>query len=1057
MKRNLFIPKTALAFLMALFSVWGWGQTTIAFNGAEDGAPTLALSSQGTWASSTTNSGTPSNQRIKNGAKSFQSTATSTAAYTSTLVSNAINVTGYTSKFVEVWNSSISTNGTNGIDGTTDKLEVYISETATFSTTPDVLVNSSEANARWGMNGSGVITTNAGTQVIKTYSTGQDLTYTGANAFSKIVVNIPNSWSTVYIKIVAVNNATSEVWCIDDIAVKGTVAPTSPPVVTASAFTGVVDGSFTNTVSATNNPTSYGVSAGSALPAGLNLNTSSGLITGTPTSAGIFTTNITATNGAGTGSENITFEIAKANQTLTNFVDQNKFLSSPAFSFPLNTSAGLPVTYNSSNPAVATITGNTVTITGVGTSMISATQPGDSNYNPLSLQITLNVQNDPIYYNGVGRFEKITSASSLSDGDYVIADANNVVMATNTITSGALVTSTLNANNSQILNPATTVVWKFTLNGGSYTIQNSDDSKFLSYVSSTNLTTLNSATNNSEKWNISYQAGGFYSVVSASDNTRLLKYNNQLTVPGFKAYTSTTQSPEVSLYKKVEVTTWNGTTWSNGLPDGKDVIFTGNFSTNSNFTAKNIIIQNGGTLEITAGNTITAANVTVENGGNLIQRGNGALNYSGVFKVNKTGATAVDKYTFWSSPVATQNLNNIYAGGIPNFVTEYDTPTNTFVSSSTASNATIGKGYSIKNPVANAAVSFTGTPNNGNVDYTMNTTSFGYNLVGNPYPSDLNLNAFYTANSANIGSTFYFWDTNSSGLGNNPGYATFNATANPTPTFLPAPNTTSAGPTGSVAKIGQGFIVKANATTPVGTPTILNFTNSMRAAETGTFFNKNNNSSEGKYWLKLSSSYNTNYTIAVTYFGAASNAYDIYDSKAIGLGIDALYTTADNEKVVIQGRSAFTVSDIVPLASKHSTTANFTIALTRKEGIFDNGQVIYLHDKVLGTYTNLHNTSYNFTANAGEVTDRFEVVYQLGTLSTSEAQKGEFEIYRDGNDFYARNSKIIDKIEIFDASGRKIQEMNTASQLVRIPLESKGFYIIKAKSAGKEYTKKITY
>ena len=50
-----------------------------------------------------------------------------------------------------------------------------------------------------------------------------------------------------------------------------------------------------------------------------------------------------------------------------------------------------------------------------------------------------------------------------------------------------------------------------------------------------------------------------------------------------------------------------------------------------------------------------------------------------------------------------------------------------------------------------------------------------------------------------------------------------------------------------------------------------------------------------------------------------------------------------------------------------------------------------------------------------------------------------------------------EKIEIFDAAGRKVQEINASSQLVKIYVDAKGFYIIKAKSAGKEYTKKITY
>src|SRR5690606_18776883 len=45
-------------------------------------------------------------------------------------------------------------------------------------------------------------------------------------------------------------------------------------------------------------------------------------------------------------------------------------------------SSGLQVSYVSSNPSVATISGNTVTIVGAGTTTISASQNGDDTYNP---------------------------------------------------------------------------------------------------------------------------------------------------------------------------------------------------------------------------------------------------------------------------------------------------------------------------------------------------------------------------------------------------------------------------------------------------------------------------------------------------------------------------------------------------------------------------------------------------------------------------------------------------------------------------------------------------
>ena len=44
-------------------------------------------------------------------------------------------------------------------------------------------------------------------------------------------------------------------------------------------------------------------------------------------------------------------------------------------------SANLTIFYSSSNPSVAEVFGNRLQITGIGTAVISASQPGDANHN----------------------------------------------------------------------------------------------------------------------------------------------------------------------------------------------------------------------------------------------------------------------------------------------------------------------------------------------------------------------------------------------------------------------------------------------------------------------------------------------------------------------------------------------------------------------------------------------------------------------------------------------------------------------------------------------------
>src|SRR5207248_3462033 len=63
---------------------------------------------------------------------------------------------------------------------------------------------------------------------------------------------------------------------------------------------------FSYQITATNNPTSY---SATGLPAGLTVNTTTGLISGTPTTAGTYTVTISATNSGGTGSATLTLTI----------------------------------------------------------------------------------------------------------------------------------------------------------------------------------------------------------------------------------------------------------------------------------------------------------------------------------------------------------------------------------------------------------------------------------------------------------------------------------------------------------------------------------------------------------------------------------------------------------------------------------------------------------------------------------------------------------------------------------------------------------------------------
>ncbi|MCX6971812.1 MAG: hypothetical protein NTV93_16885 [Verrucomicrobia bacterium] len=73
--------------------------------------------------------------------------------------------------------------------------------------------------------------------------------------------------------------------------------------------------------------------------------------------------------------------LLKVSQTIAFGSLPAKTSGDPAFALGAAASSGLAVTYASSNPAVVTITGNMATIVGPGTSIITASQPGDASFN----------------------------------------------------------------------------------------------------------------------------------------------------------------------------------------------------------------------------------------------------------------------------------------------------------------------------------------------------------------------------------------------------------------------------------------------------------------------------------------------------------------------------------------------------------------------------------------------------------------------------------------------------------------------------------------------------
>ena len=486
------------------------------------------------------------------------------------------------------------------------------------------------------------------------------------------------------------------------------------------------------------------------------------------------------------------------------------------------------------------------------------------------------------------------------------------------------------------------------------------------------------------------------------------------------------------------ITTWDGTAWSNGTPTASDeAIIAGNYSTiiNGAISAKKLTV-NSGILTVNSGTNLTvldnlinnasATAVVLENNANLIQGSDTTVN-------TNTGAITVKRnsnplrrldYTIWSSPVAEQNILAFSPETLSNRFYNYNETTNLFnVTTPLTIPFAIATGYLIRMPNDHPTTptvwngSFTGVPNNGTINKPITyygSAPFGYNMVGNPYPSTINAQAFITANTANIESSLYFW-RKINGVTGSSAYAVYNslgATATATPSSAP--------PNGTI-QVGQGFFVKAKSNS------IISFTNAMRVANNDNQFFRTNEVQKDRIWLNLTNASGVFSQTLIGYLEEGSQGVDSYDAKYINDSPIALTSIINNEEYTIQSRSTFHPDDVVALNFKTDVVGNYTITLDHFDGLFTGEQSIYLKDNITGNETDLKAGSYTFSASAGIYNTRFSMKYQR-TLNEDapEFNENNVRVYLKNETLYVNSgTSVIMNIEVYDIQGRLIAQQKS--------------------------------
>lgn len=610
--------------------------------------------------------------------------------------------------------------------------------------------------------------------------------------------------------------------------------------------------------------------------------------------------------------------------------------------------------------------------------------------------------------------------------------------------------------------------------------------------------------------------GGIYTTVNTSpdliisDATSVLTYQFYCEVREDDAscYSASNAIKVIS-----STATWDGTNWNwndgttqDTLPTlSTSVVINGLYDTSvggaqTSFSACSLtinttfdlLVQNNTYLEI-QNDIITSGNITVFPQGSVVQINDlASVTATGIITVQKetTLLTSVYDYTYWSSPVVDETVENVFANVSPsrrfifnaaNFVdtlTEINN-TGTFTPGpddiddaapydwqGASGVLTPGVGYaataSLLGPPLPVAQQFpfVGAFNNGVITPAIVNNSGGayndWNFIGNPYPSAIDTSVFFTVNSG-IANTIYLWSQATA--------ANANASGNEGENFsgadyaiISASGVNTAGGSGIIptnfVPSGQGFFIEALSGTNI------TFNNSMRVTGNNNQFFRTTNQ-RNVLWLNLNSDNGAAKQIAIAHLEGATDNYDgsYYDIKEkLSTGIAAtIYSTIsdiEDNKFVIQGKnpSSLDEDEVINIGFKTIITnpTIYTISIAQFEGDFYSDNNIYIKDNLLHSLHNLKDSDYNFTSETGEFNNRFEIVFRANALLLNENQVDEnaltiTELQNGDVQISVGKTHAITNVEIIDVTGRRIYTLkgNNSTEVYNLSSLSKAPYIAK--------------
>jgi len=510
---------------------------------------------------------------------------------------------------------------------------------------------------------------------------------------------------------------------------------------------------------------------------------------------------------------------------------------------------------------------------------------------------------------------------------------------------------------------------------------------------------------------------------------------------------------------------WNGSTWSDsGLPDlSRIAIINSSYQASSgNIEACDLEINSNLNFDSNTTNSVILHRNLNNYGSFIIGDQESLVMYDDTAtiignitkKESSTYRNNAYDMTYWSSPISNASISNVFTGVSSNRIYSYDQsqssasdpndPTfwNTWMLSSGI--MTIAKGYATEGKTGSIGqhdISFTGKPNNGIiytdvVEWDDSDDNNDFNLLGNPYPSAIDIELFFDANLAMIDPTVYLWTHNTPISNGDSGdfsfddYATYNYTGGTSAGGGPVPD----------KNIGssQGFFMRA-----INSGTVL-FNNAMRMENVNDQFFKVEASKENivntderdRIWLNLKTDKGGFNQLLIGFTPKATEGVDRgYDAlKFDGGNSIGFYSIIEEQNYAIQGLGAFSVDKTINLGFDTKVAPRtFSISIEKLEGVLRNSD-IYIVDNLLNITHDLKISDYQYEVDEiGKNPDRFTLTFTNSVvLSTDEISNitDDNLIISNLSDVLKFNSrKVIRSLIIYDILGRKLMDVNPDSKL----------------------------